>query len=76
MRLADNSTIEAEAVRKLLQHRLPEGNQTSAHDQADSSAKYEWHSIVEGTHPLWNNISEPYKETIRAFLVRKYQVTT
>jgi hypothetical protein len=23
---------------------------------------------VEGEHPLWNDVSEPYKHTIRAFL--------
>lgn len=27
------------------------------------------HSIVEGEHELWSGLSEPYKDTIRAFLV-------
>lgn len=27
------------------------------------------YSIVEGTHPLWGGVSEPYKHMIRSFLV-------
>jgi len=60
VRLADDSTEEAQAVQNLLLHRLPMENQT---------AKNEWYSIVEGSHFLWGRISEPYKETIRSFLI-------
>eukprot|EP00887_Chlorella_sp_A99_P006601 scaffold3.g6601.t1 len=61
LRLADDSDEEARAVRRLLAHRL------SACSGAE--AKAEWYSIVEGEHPLWESVSEPYKHTIRAFLV-------
>ena len=27
------------------------------------------YDIVEGQHALWHNVSEPYKHTIRSFLV-------
>jgi hypothetical protein len=27
------------------------------------------YSIVEGAHPMWGGVSEPYKHMIRAFLV-------
>ena len=59
LRLADEATTEARAVKALLGHRLP----------ADASAaKAEWHTIVEGDHPLWSGVSEPYKHTVRSFL--------
>ncbi|XP_073008094.1 uncharacterized protein YNL011C isoform X2 [Typha latifolia] len=59
LRLSDDSTSEALAVRILLGHRLP----------LDSSqAKLEWYKIVEGEHYLWDGVSRPYKETIHAFL--------
>ncbi len=29
----------------------------------------EWYEVVEGDHSLWQGVSEPYKHTIRAFLV-------
>ncbi|KAF5728718.1 Maternal effect embryo arrest 18 [Tripterygium wilfordii] len=59
LRLSDQSTAEALAVRRLLGHRLP----FSAQD-----AKSEWYKIVEGEHDLWEGVSRPYRETIRAFL--------
>ncbi|KAK1302924.1 hypothetical protein QJS10_CPB12g01078 [Acorus calamus] len=60
LRLSDESTSEALAVRTLLGHRLP----------IDAvEAKSEWYSIVEGSHSLWQGVSRPYRETIRAFLV-------
>lgn len=43
------------------------GHRLSAHD--DHKAKYEWMEIVEGRHVLWDNVTEPYKHTIRAFLI-------
>ncbi|XP_026406927.1 uncharacterized protein YNL011C-like isoform X2 [Papaver somniferum] len=59
LRLSDESTSEALAVRRLLGHRLPlDGAQ----------ARSEWYDIVEGEHSLWNGVSKPYRETIRAFL--------
>lgn len=48
-------------MRSLLAHRLP--------GTAAAAAKAEWTDIVEGEHPLWAGLSEPYKHTIRAFLV-------
>ncbi|GJN18388.1 hypothetical protein PR202_gb05547 [Eleusine coracana subsp. coracana] len=60
LRLSDESTSEALSVRRLLGHRLPID---------PSEAKLEWHQIVEGDHTLWDGVSRPYRETIRAFLV-------
>ncbi|KAL9668410.1 hypothetical protein QQ045_002791 [Rhodiola kirilowii] len=60
LRLSDESTAEALAVRTLLGHRLPIDAQR---------AKSEWYAILEGEHTLWNGVSKPYRETIRAFLV-------
>lgn len=60
LRLADQSTAEALAVKRLLGHRLP---------LEAKEAKAEWYDIVEGEHPLWKEVSIPYRETIRAFLV-------
>ena len=51
---------EGKAVNTLLAKRL---------SLDPKEAKDEWHAIVEGEHLLWENISEPYKNTIRAFLV-------
>ncbi|OWM63482.1 hypothetical protein CDL15_Pgr026242 [Punica granatum] len=60
LRLSDQSTSEALAVRRLLGHRLP---------LDPKQAKSEWYAIVEEEHSLWNDVSRPYRETIRAFLV-------
>ncbi|GLI61049.1 hypothetical protein VaNZ11_003309 [Volvox africanus] len=62
LRLADDSDEEARAVKRLLAHRLP------AYDAG--AAKQEWYAIVEGDHALWRGVSDPYKHTIRAFLVQ------
>ncbi|KAL3820313.1 hypothetical protein ACJIZ3_006218 [Penstemon smallii] len=59
LRLSDQSTSEALAVRTLLGHRLPIEEQ---------KAKFEWYDIVEGKHSLWIGVSKPYRETIRTFL--------
>ncbi|KAI3466728.1 hypothetical protein Pfo_023391 [Paulownia fortunei] len=59
LRLSDQSTSEALAVRTLLGHRLSLEAQ---------KAKSEWYDIVEGKHSLWTGVSKPYRETIRAFL--------
>ena len=34
-----------------------------------SSTILDRHKIVEGEDPLWDGVSRPYRETIRAFLV-------
>ncbi|XP_021811491.1 uncharacterized protein YNL011C isoform X2 [Prunus avium] len=60
LRLADKSSSEAVAVRRLLGHRLPLDSR---------QAKSEWYDIVEGENSLWTGVSKPYRETIRAFLV-------
>ncbi|KAG2501859.1 hypothetical protein HYH03_000357 [Edaphochlamys debaryana] len=62
LRLADDSEEEARAVKRLLAHRLP------AYDAG--AAKQEWYAIVEGDHALWRGVGDPYKHTIRAFLVQ------
>jgi hypothetical protein len=48
-------------VKRLLAHRL-DGSDAAA-------ARREWHDLVEGQHALWAGVSDPYKHTIRAFLV-------
>ena len=53
--------VQARAVRKLLAHRLS--------GESAEKAKAEWYEVVEGDHSLWDGVSEPYKHTIRAFLV-------
>lgn len=55
------ASAQALAVRVLLAHRL-------SGDSADA-AKADWYEVVEGDHALWRGVSEPYKHTIRAFLV-------
>ncbi|KAI9450508.1 UPF0052-domain-containing protein [Lactarius psammicola] len=52
-----------DALRTLLAHRLPSGN------DAERAARDEWRSIVEGRSSLWTGIPEDRKETIRGFLV-------
>lgn len=52
---------QGKAVRELLAHRLSPRN--------SEEARREWYEIVEGEHALWAGVSEPYKHTIRAFLV-------
>jgi hypothetical protein len=52
---------QAQAVRELLAYRLS--------SRSPEDAKREWYDIVEGLHALWNGVSDPYKHTIRAFLV-------
>lgn len=52
---------QALAVRVLLAHRLS--------GESAEAAKADWYEVVEGDHALWKGVSEPYKHTIRAFLV-------
>jgi cathepsin L len=60
VRLADDSSSEARAVKTLLSYRLK-----SSHDEA----RKEWMEILEGTSSLWTDIGESYRETIRSFLL-------
>ncbi len=53
--------MQALAVRVLLAHRLS--------GESPEEAKADWYEVVEGDHALWRGVSEPYKHTIRAFLV-------
>ncbi|KAI9340808.1 hypothetical protein DFJ73DRAFT_645529 [Zopfochytrium polystomum] len=65
VRLAETKTME---VHKLLAYRLPIDSAQSVN--GTTPAKIEWLDIVEGRHVLWRNISQPYKESIRAFLLQ------
>ncbi|KAI9012970.1 hypothetical protein BC832DRAFT_528845 [Gaertneriomyces semiglobifer] len=77
VRLAETGNTEARAVHDLLSYRLPFDAQDSMSPaspvpyerEGGGSAKTEWLDILEGRHRLWRGISEPYRETIRAFLV-------
>ena len=53
--------LQGKAVRELLAHRLS--------PRSSDEARSEWYEIVEGEHTLWDGVSDPYKHTIRAFLV-------
>lgn len=61
LRLADVADPEAAAVAALLGHRL--------HGTDATAAKAEWAGVVDGSHPLWAGVSDPYKHVIRSFLV-------
>jgi 2-phospho-L-lactate transferase/gluconeogenesis factor (CofD/UPF0052 family) len=54
LRLADGRDAEAEAVRRLLAHRLPSASA--------AEAKRDWYAIVEGEHPLWEVRCRPRGE--------------
>ena len=61
LRLADSASPEAQAVRSVLQHRLPNNA---------LSAKHEWGDIIDGTHSMWlATIRSSFKQTIRSFLI-------
>ncbi|KAL6909118.1 UPF0052 domain-containing protein [Trichoderma evansii] len=49
---------ETTAIKHLFNHRLPIVYET---------ARAEWFEIIEGTHPLWDDISSPKRELIRSF---------
>lgn len=61
LRLADTTDPEAAAVAALLGHRLPLSDA--------AAARAEWDAVLDGTHGLWGDVSDPYKHVIRAFLV-------
>ena len=74
LRLADaDAAPEARAVARLLAHRLPSCSPSPSSSASASAAKRlareDWRRVVEGTHPLWRGVSEPYKHLIRSFLV-------
>ena len=68
LRLSDESTAEARAVKALLAHRL--------HATDSAEAKAEWYRIQEGDHELWATISEPYADIIRSFLLHFHSQVT
>lgn len=69
LRLSDESTREAIAVKELLAHRL--------HPTDEELAKNEWYKIQEGDSPLWDGIDNAYATIIRRFLVHFHtEVTT
>ncbi|CAN6631794.1 hypothetical protein TRVA0_013S01442 [Trichomonascus vanleenenianus] len=51
---------EAEALRALFAHRLPNNY---------PEARTEWGTIVDGTHSIWDSIETHQKELIRAFFI-------
>ena len=61
LRLTDDSTPEAVAVKELLGYRL--------HPTDSDLAREEWYRIQEGNHPLWEGIGQDYANIIRRFLV-------
>ena len=68
LRLSDESTQEAIAVKELLAHRYPTDEEL---------AKNEWYKIQEGDSPLWDIIDNAYATIIRRFLVHFHtEVTT
>jgi len=68
LRLSDESTPEAVAVKTLLAHRL--------HPTDSALARDEWYQIQEGNHALWEGIGDDYANIIRRFLVHFHQEVT
>ncbi|KAH6606887.1 hypothetical protein Trco_006040 [Trichoderma cornu-damae] len=56
--IPDDGKPETTAMKQLFNHRLP---------AAYEAARAEWFEIVEGTHPLWDDIPSPKRELIRSF---------
>lgn len=56
LRARVHSCIQAEAVKALLAHRLSPDDPLSA--------MHEWDDILSGKHPLWDGVSEPYKQVL------------
>jgi len=55
----DHTSPEKTAIKKFFNHRL---------SSAPASARIEWLSIIEATHPLWESITPSKRELIRSFL--------
>ena len=68
LRVTDESTPEAVAVKALLGHRL--------HPTDSALARDEWYKIQEGDHELWEGIGQDYANIIRRFLVHFHQEVT
>ena len=68
LRLTDESTPEAVAVKALLAYRL--------HPTDGELARREWYKIQEGDHEIWNGIGQDYANIIRRFLVHFHQEVT
>lgn len=68
LRLTDESTPEAVAVKALLGYRL--------HPTDSALAREEWYKIQQGDHALWNGIGQDYANIIRRFLVHFHQEVT
>ncbi|KND00487.1 uncharacterized protein SPPG_04803 [Spizellomyces punctatus DAOM BR117] len=71
VRLAETGSAESRAVHDLLSYRLPFDTLNANSPTSNPSiptAKAVWFEILEGRHVLWQGISDPYRETIRAFL--------
>ena len=68
LRLTDESTPEAVAVKALLAYRL--------HPTDSELARREWYKIQEGDHELWDGIGQDYANIIRRFLVHFHQEVT
>ncbi|KAI5465356.1 hypothetical protein BGZ63DRAFT_348157 [Mariannaea sp. PMI_226] len=57
--IPDDGNPETGAIKHFFNHRLP---------RVYNEARAEWFEILEGTHPLWINISSPKRELIRSYL--------
>ena len=57
--IPETGNSETTSLHQLFNHRLP---------KKYDDARAEWSSIVEGTHPLWEDMSSPKRELIRSFL--------
>ena len=83
IRLADDSSLENRAIKRLLEYRLNQFDKVTA--------KEELVNIINGVHGIWNidkdavlisgnwskqSIPEPYKRTLIAFLTHFYQAAT
>ena len=59
VRLIPERDPETTATKYFFNHRLP---------RSYSEARAEWHELLDGTHPLWTDISSPKRELIRSHL--------
>lgn len=55
-----NRLIPNNSLRELLSYRL---------SSDPTLARYQWNEIIDGTHPIWLNISPTTKEIFRSFLI-------
>lgn len=57
--IPNDDSPETVAIKQFFNHRLP---------KLYTEARAEWFDFLEGTHPLWTDISTPKKELIRSYL--------